>query len=414
VAKPPDFPRLSFEAGAVFTPGAPINERDLFAGRQKEIEKILDAVSQRGLHAVLFGDRGVGKTSLANILVPVLQEHGQRVVFPRTNCDPQDTFASLWRRVLQDIEVEHTRPGLGFSAREIKTRTKLIDALPADVRPDGVRRVLSQLGQGAQLIICIDEFDRLQSPQVGEFMSDTIKALSDSAVPATILLIGVAESVDNLIADHRSVERSLVQIPMPRMSLAESKQIVEKGLARLRMRAEPAALTEIASLSQGLPYITHLLALHCVRAALAAERLMVKPTDVQEGIRKALDNWQQSIITAYYEATRSPQPGHLYKEVLLACALADVDENNYFTAAAVRTPLRLVARPDLDIPNFSRHLKEFSDERRGRILTREGETRRFRYRFVSPLMRPYIVMRGFSEGLLTKKMMAELDAQSAG
>jgi len=91
-----------------------------------------------------------------------------------------------------------------------------------------------------------------------------------------------------------------------------------------------------------------------------------------------------------------------------------LDEKNYFTAAAVRTPLRLIARPSLDIPNFARHLKEFSDERRGRILTREGETRRLRYRFVSPLMRPYIIMRGFSENLLSQKMMTKLRRASSG
>jgi hypothetical protein len=120
------------------------------------------------------------------------------------------------------------------------------------------------------------------------------------------------------------------------------------------------------------------------------------------GIRKSLDQWQESIKTAYHDATRSHQPEHLYKEVLLACALADVDDKSFFTAAAVRGPLRIVAeRPDLDIPNFSRHLKEMSQTHRGSILLREGETRRLRYRFVNPLIRPYVIMRGVADGLLT-------------
>jgi hypothetical protein len=85
-------------------------------------------------------------------------------------------------------------------------------------------------------------------------------------------------------------------------------------------------------------------------------------------------------------------------------ALAEVDDKSFFTAAAVRGPLRTVAdRPDLDIPNFSRHLKEMSDQRRGGILVREGETRRLRYRFVNPLMRPYVIMRGVADGLLTSE-----------
>jgi hypothetical protein len=43
-------------AGSVFTPGSPVSERDLFAGRQAQITRIMEAVSQKGFHAVLYGD----------------------------------------------------------------------------------------------------------------------------------------------------------------------------------------------------------------------------------------------------------------------------------------------------------------------------------------------------------------------
>ena len=49
----------------VFTPGAPIDSLDLFAGRIEQIKDVLTAVVQRGQHLVLYGERGVGKTSLA-------------------------------------------------------------------------------------------------------------------------------------------------------------------------------------------------------------------------------------------------------------------------------------------------------------------------------------------------------------
>jgi hypothetical protein len=40
-------------AGSVFTPGSPVSERDLFAGRQDQIKRIMEAVSQKGFHATL-------------------------------------------------------------------------------------------------------------------------------------------------------------------------------------------------------------------------------------------------------------------------------------------------------------------------------------------------------------------------
>ena len=131
----------------------------------------------------------------------------------------------------------------------------------------------------------------------------TIKSLSDFSVPATVILIGVADSVDQLIDEHPSVERPLVQVPMPRMSIDECKQIVVNGLPRISMTIDEAGLDQIASISQGLPYITHLLSLHSAREALHAKRLHIEKADVDAGIKKALDQWQQSITRAYYDAT---------------------------------------------------------------------------------------------------------------
>ena len=58
----------SSKVSKVFTPGAPVSENDLFAGRRGEINKVFDAINQVGQHAVIYGDSGVGKTSLAKIL----------------------------------------------------------------------------------------------------------------------------------------------------------------------------------------------------------------------------------------------------------------------------------------------------------------------------------------------------------
>jgi Cdc6-like AAA superfamily ATPase len=398
--------QLAFEVGSVFTPGAPINDRELFAGRIEQIRQILSAVSQRGYHAVLFGERGVGKTSLSNVLADLLLDTGAMGYFlSRVNCDASDDYSSLWRKALRDIIVTQSRPGIGFTAEQNEVSQSIIDALPEKLTPDEVRRTLTHLARGLTLVVVFDEFDRIQNTVVTATMADTIKMLSDYSVSATILLIGVADSVDGLIKEHQSTERALVQVPMPRMSDAEVREIVSKGLDRLKMTIEADALDHMVSLSQGIPYITHLLALHTARAAAQASLTNITADHLSIGIDRALDQWQQSIKSAYYQATRSPQPGHIYKEVLLACALAEVDDLRYFSAAAVRKPLRIITGRQYEIPNFAKHLKELSDPVRGEILQRAGEKRRIRYRFASPILRPYIVMRGFGEKIITKAML---------
>jgi hypothetical protein len=54
-----------------------------------------------------------------------------------------------------------------------------------------------------------------------------------------------------------------------------------------------------------------------------------------------------------------------------------------------------------DIPGFSRHLKGFSEKSRGKILRKEGVTRKFRFWFHNPLMKPLIIMKGISEHRLS-------------
>ena len=63
-----DWQSIRFEATQLFSPATPLSESDLFAGRFYQIEKMLEATSERGKHVVLFGERGVGKTSLAKLL----------------------------------------------------------------------------------------------------------------------------------------------------------------------------------------------------------------------------------------------------------------------------------------------------------------------------------------------------------
>jgi ATP-dependent Clp protease ATP-binding subunit ClpA len=64
-----DWHQLGYEISTLFD-GAPIDEEDLFAGRAPEVRRIIEAVLTRSKHVVLFGEKGVGKTSLTNVDCP--------------------------------------------------------------------------------------------------------------------------------------------------------------------------------------------------------------------------------------------------------------------------------------------------------------------------------------------------------
>lgn len=55
------------EISAVFTPGSPVHALDLFAGRKDQRLTLLAVLGQRGQHAVLYGERGVGQGRLLRL-----------------------------------------------------------------------------------------------------------------------------------------------------------------------------------------------------------------------------------------------------------------------------------------------------------------------------------------------------------
>ena len=391
---------LSWRAGEVFTPAVPISEDELFAGRADQIEKAISAINQRGQHAVVYGERGVGKTSLANVLSSrLVSRSGQQAIAPRVNCDATDDFSSLWRKVLEEVPVTETTRAAGFGKAQHEQTGTASDALRgvADVTPAAVRNLLTRMGQRRVLLVIFDEFDRLTDQPARRTMADTIKALSDHAVPATIVVVGVADTVGELIAEHESIDRSLIQIPMPRMEPAELDELLDKGTNKLGMTLGTKARRRIVALSQGLPPYTHRLALHATRAAIGNERRTISDGDITRAIRGTVEDAQQSLREKYRKAVSSPQTGNLFGQVLLACAQAKTDDFGYFAAGDVRKPMSKIMKRPYEIPRFARHLNSFCQPERGCVLKKEGEKHRYRYRFSDPLMQPFVIMKGIVE-----------------
>jgi hypothetical protein len=386
--------RLVAEA---FRPAAPIDRRELFAGRAEQIAELFSIVSQPGQHAIVYGERGVGKTSLGLVTAELLG--AANILSAWATCDASDDFSSLWRKALGEIGLTTTRQTVGFGERVDETTEPLSKLLASGATPHAVQGALRQASRQRPVAIFFDEFDRFQDADGRALFADTIKGLSDRVVSSTLVLIGVADSVGELIREHRSVERALVQIQMPRMSASELAEIATSGVAAARMTITRAAVTRISALSQGLPHYTHLLTQLAAQTALGERRADIGVRDVDAAVRRAIDRAQQSIVEAYREAVTG-RPGTIYPQVLLACALAEEDEFGFFVSSDVREPLSRILDKPSRTSAFARHLEELSSESRGAVLQRSSGGGAARYRFVNPLLQPYVAMRGVSEGVV--------------
>lgn len=398
--------RKIFKVGRVFSPGAPVNEVDLFAGRAKQVDDIMKATTQRGQHVIIFGERGVGKTSLANVLSEFLHiGNGKGTLRSGSvNCDGEETFPRLWSKIMKELQVVFESEGVGFDAPNKEDSVRLDTLLPEDPTPEDVRRTLSHYAEGT--VIIIDEVDRIEDERTLNLLVDTIKTLSDHSVDVTLVMVGVADSVSDLIGRHESIERALVQVRMPRMPEEELSEILQNGLDELDMSMASSAENRVITFSQGLPHYTHLLGLHSASAALKDKRTRVEDLDVRKATEQALDEAKESIRRRFHRAVQTSYEDTLFVPVLIACALAETDELGRFAASDVREPLRRITGEHREVSAFAQHLNDFSDDR-GPVLRKIGEPRRYRYRFINPLMQPYAVMYGYSQGLIGDEILTD-------
>lgn len=399
----------AFHLSRFFKPAAPIQKKDLFAGRKPQMRAVVDAINQDGRHVVLYGERGVGKTSLSNMLFPAIQFVGSVVMTPQINCTSQDTFAAIWKRVFEEIQFEAAETEeLELPETALNRLADYTQQYADDLAPDVVRRVLLEIGKEVLLVTIIDEFETVELEETRQTMADTLKFLSDRNVPATVVLIGVADDVEGLIRDHESTERCLLQVPMPRMSREEITEIITNGLENVEMTVEASALRSMSSITKGLPHYAHLLGLHAGRAALDKGKTCVMVEDLMVGIKTTIDKVQASVQRYYRQAISSSRKDAQFKNVLLACAMSQTDEFGYFAPVDVRAPLSKIRGASCEIESFSRHLHAFSESDRGPVLKREAHgTSRPRFRFHNPLVQPYVLLRGFAEALIKEEDLRE-------
>ncbi len=404
MARPPktpliDFPSLSFEITALFE-GGPVVEEELFAGRATEVRRMLEAVLDRSKHVVLYGERGVGKTSIANVFWKRYNKQLKTVIAARAQVYPSDDFSAIWIRALE--EFKHVSQAIG------KDHLVPIDTDYSIVTPDTIRREMQKCKPNAIPIIIIDEYDKLKSAEARELTANVIKSFYDYSVNATIILVGVAEDISDLVVDHGSIRRTLSQIKLDRMKTYELHEIINKRLTLLPIKFSSDAQWTIVLLARGLPYYVLALSKFALQNAAENERIEAGLEDVWVALDKLVLDEEHSFDDAYALATSSPQVDNQFKQVLVACALADGQDSGFFSPRNVLPKLMKITGKTRTYAHFQRHLNEFITSERGNVLTRKGDERSFTYKFTDPMMQPYVVIRSIRDGIIDKDMRSIL------
>ncbi len=286
-----------------FTPTRPIDLPNLLSGRLLLLKRLIRDIMTPSHHVLLYGDRGVGKTSIARVLAIPAQDddpRGRRSIM--VSCDSNDNYGSIWRKVFQEVLLAERQ--LGFERCREQTIVGRWDPDDAISVPNDVRLLLRRLPNPSTIII--DEFDRIQAEcGAGRLMTDTIKLFSDYNVPCSIVLVGVGQSIEQLITAHESISRNVDFVPVPPLEPIELAEIIQKGMQNAGMSFEPGLDSKIAQLSQGYPHYTHLLGQSAALHAVEREGGEVTSDDLNAAIPASIENTAGGIRVEYHRATDS-------------------------------------------------------------------------------------------------------------
>lgn len=378
----------------VFTPHQPVDKIDLLFGRDDEVRRILENINTPGQHALLYGERGVGKSSLANVIAEVLAPvYSEHVIVKR--CDSRDTFETILGGAFELVgvdldlqeEVERTERGTSTSAtikiieggRSSGSSLDRTYRRPPEVAPSRAVDMLANL----DALLVIDEADAIREAGDRQKLAEFVKMLSDSGSKLKVFLVGIAETASDLTAGHPSVSRCLAETKLQRLTEEELREIIHGGAYRVGLQFLDEAAEAIVACSARYPHFTHLLALKCAENAVISGKPIITRDDVDAALESARRDAEGTLKLAYDSAIRSYNT-NMYKVILEAAAHLDGPE---FTADELRAAIESQTGEPISQNSLNNYFQ--------RLVSADGSTvlRRMAkgiYRFSDPRMPSYV------------------------
>lgn len=371
-----------------FDPSHPISP-DLFCGRQEQTKQIINGIISLKQHVVLYGDRGVGKSSLAQYCGSFFAKNFNKQVYD-LKCSEGDTFTSVVARIFSKLGIiiektETTERGMsiahviGVSDSKKTQTTKKIDL--------NIASNVAEVLKSKEGIFIIDEFDTLADDKEKGKFAQLMKLLSDNNTNIHLFIVGISLDVKSLLGGHNSVPRSLTQVFIPKMTNQELHDIIKKGEDRTRLIFKDEVKDRIVDMSLGYPYFTHLLAHESAKNAILDEREKITLKDLDVGIKEAIKHIDETLKIQYKNSLGVNEPK--IKKRLLYCA-AIIGNQGPFTMTVWILKYKDVYGEDIKNVTINSQMQKVINQ--GSCLLKS--IRKGEYVFTNSLMPSYINILG--------------------
>jgi Cdc6-like AAA superfamily ATPase len=402
-----------------FHPGAEIDDPDSFAGRSYEIEEVAKALNTEGSCPIIYGDRGLGKSSLAlqTWLIAqgddrLLRRHGLEgwrladddafLAFYVPCTDSTSTTARLLERVgtsLSSVQLDSRAERLvdrtttrGISLRVFSAEStrhyerlekQLIETTNIEDRLVARASALTECF-GRRVLVILDELDRVRETKG---LASFIK--SNTATDLKFMLVGIAQNVSALLNDHLSLERKAHPIEVRRMTTGELKAIMTSATDELReegvsLEFSPEAATLLADRASGFPWFVHVIGQEALLKVASEGKDRIERKDVGDAVARLTRNrFAQQFSDQYQKAVQDSQQRELVLRSFASWKGRDIPTADVYRVLKTRLG---VSNPSI----YKGHLLQNSY---GRVLLTPPQQPRGLVRFTNEMFKIYVRLR---------------------
>jgi hypothetical protein len=314
------------------SPTTPIQSPEHLFGRTKQTQLIEQALYAPGRSIFIYGDRGVGKTSLG---LTVAYSHQSSSGDPlKRVCEPDTTFGSLMTSVVNGLEGQKKPQGArSFAGKLGVTAAGYGVEVSGSHKKDGLQSisnsdlntVVNSLLNAAKVhkeetVVLIDEFDRIASDLERTRFADFIKQIGDQSIPIKFVFCGVGDSLTKLLGSHESSFRYLESVPVPRLGHEARFEIMDRASAAFQVSLDDRYRYRIAAISDGFPYYVHLLCEKIFWEMVNDPLIVTTATSAhyQQAVAASVSGIEPHLKTTYDKAVMREAVG--YEDVLWAVA----------------------------------------------------------------------------------------------
>lgn len=270
----------------------PVTNAERFAGRRSPLSSLIAAIEQQRAHVVLYGERGIGKTSLIHVFAEVAREARYLVLYG--SCGMEARFDEMFRAFAAQIPLLY-HSSISPTADEGEHRRSFADLLGD--QPLAPRELASLFGEivGTRVVIILDEYDRVADAAFRRDIAELIKNLSDRAARVQLVLTGVASNLDELVGFTPSIRRNIMGLPLGPMPDQEAVEILRRAEDATGLQFDQSASELILRMAGGSPYLVRLLGGRSAARALDGSRSTVQADDVLAGTEVVLGEWNAGL-----------------------------------------------------------------------------------------------------------------------